>query len=60
MKTFFQFMEQIPHVGMKPIDLMRARQNAIASRQQRRHVHGELEHRAEKEQSNKEKGYKSI
>lgn len=48
MKTFLQF------------DMMRARQNAIASRQQRRHVHGELEHKAEKEQSNKEKGYKAL
>jgi hypothetical protein len=52
MKTFFQFMEQIPHVGMKPIDVMRARQTAIASRQQRRHVHGELEHRAQQERDN--------
>lgn len=48
-------MEQIPHVGMKPIDVMRARQNAIASRQMRRHVHGELAHKAEAEQSRKER-----
>lgn len=53
MKTFFQFMEQIPHVGMKPIDVMRAKQNAIASRQMRRHIHGELQHKAELEQRTK-------
>ena len=52
MKTFFQFMEQIPHVGMKPIDVMRARQSEIAKRQMRRHVHSELEHRAQQERQN--------
>lgn len=48
-------MEQIPHVGLKPIDLMRARSNELAKRQQRRHVHGELEHKAQVERSNIEK-----
>lgn len=52
MKTFFQFMEQIPHVGMKPMDVMRARQGEIAKRQMRRHVHSELEHRAQQERQN--------
>lgn len=46
-------------MGMKPIDMLRARQNMIASRQMRRHVHGELGHRADQEQANKEKGYKA-
>ena len=53
-------MEQIPHVGMSSVDVMRARQNAIASRQQRRHVHGELEHRAEKERQMKPKTYDVV
>jgi len=60
MKTFSQFMEQIPHVDLKPVEVMRARQNAIASRQQRRHVHGELEHRAEKERQMKPKTYDVV
>lgn len=51
-------MEQIPHVGMSPVNMMRARQNLIASRQQRSHIHREMQHKAEQEQSNKEKGYK--
>lgn len=55
MKTFFQFMEQIPHVGLSSMDVMRARQGEIAKRQQRRHVHSELEHRAQQERSDKEK-----
>ncbi len=57
MKTFHQFMEQIPHVGMTQMDVMRARQGEIAKRQNRRHVHRELEHRADKELANKEKVY---
>lgn len=48
-------MEQIPHVDMKPIDVMRARQSEIAKRQMRRHVHRELEHRADQEIHNKMK-----
>lgn len=53
MKTFYQFMEQIPHMEAKPIDVMRARQNEITKRQQRRHVHGELEHTADLERRDK-------
>lgn len=48
-------MEQIPHVGLTSMDVMRARQGEIAKRQQRRHVHSELEHRAQQERSDKEK-----
>lgn len=56
MKTFFQFMEQIPHVDLNPVEVMRAKQNVIASRQMRRHVHNELMHKAEREQSAKQQG----
>ena len=55
MKTFQQFMEQIPSAPQTSLSMFRARQNVIASRQQRRHVHGELERRAEHELSNVEK-----
>lgn len=48
-------MEQIPHVGLTPMDVMRARQGEIAKRQQRRQVHSELQHRAQQERLDKEK-----
>lgn len=53
MKTFHQFMEQIPHMEPKPVDVMRARQNEINKRQHRRHVHGELAHTADWEMKQK-------
>jgi len=54
MKTFAQLMEQIPHMDQKPIDVARARANEISKRQQRRHVHGELQHIANQEIKRKE------
>lgn len=55
MKTFSQLMEQIPHMIAKPVDVMRARQNEVTKRQQRRHVHGELAHTASYENQKKER-----
>lgn len=52
-------MEQIPHMGMSPVNIMRARQNMIASRQLRTHTHRELQHKAEQEIANKSKGYQA-
>lgn len=54
MKTFSQLMEQIPHMIQNPVDVMRARQNEVTKRQQRRHVHGELAHTADQEIKRKE------
>ena len=54
MKTFSQLMEQIPHMDQKPVDVARARANEISKRQQRRHVHNELEHTADQEIKRKE------
>ena len=48
-------MEQIPHVALKPIDVMRAKSNELSKRQQRRHVHGELADKASVERANIEK-----
>jgi len=54
MKTFAQLMEQIPSMNQNPVDVARARANEISKRQQRRHVHGELEHTADQEIKRKE------
>ena len=54
MKTFAQLMEQIPSMNQNPVDVARARANEISKRQQRRHVHGELEHTADMENKRKE------
>ena len=55
MKTFQQFVEQIPSAPQTSLTMFRTRQNEIAKRQLRRQVHGELERRAEHELSNVEK-----
>lgn len=55
MKTFQQFMEQIPSAPQTSLTMFRAKQNEIAKRQMRRHIHGELERRAEHELSNLQK-----
>ena len=51
---FAQLMEQIPSMNQNPVDVARARANEISKRQQRRHVHGELEHTADQEIKRKE------
>lgn len=53
MKTFAQLMEQIHHTIPNSVDVMRARQNEVTKRQQRRHVHGELAHTADQENKRK-------
>ncbi len=42
-------MEQVPHMEPNKMDVMRAKQNAIASMRQRRHVHQELSRKADYE-----------
>lgn len=54
MKTFAQLMEQIPDMKQNSVDVARARANEISKRQQRRHVHNELEHTADQENKRKE------
>jgi hypothetical protein len=54
MKTFAQLMEQIPGTNQTPVDVARARANEISKRQQRRHVHNELEHTAYQENKRKQ------
>lgn len=58
MKTFHQFMEQVPHMEPNKMDVMRAKQNAIASMRQRRHVHQELSRKADYERKEMENLHK--
>jgi hypothetical protein len=57
MKTFAELMEQIPHMVQKPVDVARVQANALASRQQRRHVNQELAATATQEKRDRDSVY---
>ena len=60
MKTFQQFMEQIPPMNLKPFNVMKAREQAKGGIAHRKHVHGELAREAGTQQAAKNARIKAI
>ena len=60
MKTFQQFMEQIPPMDPKPFNVIKSREQARGGIAHRRHVHQELGAEARAQQAAKQARLKAL